>query len=988
MTQAARFLFAAVVIFAASGFAGLIYESIWAQYLKLFLGHAAYAQTMVLCLFMGGLALGAAVAARYAEKIRNPLLVYAAVELAIGLLGLFFHGIFTWAMEFHYANLLPLSSDPLIINIIKCVLALLLIGPQTILLGATFPLMTSAVLRTLPAASGDNIALLYFSNSIGAAAGVLASAFLLISWSGLPGTLFTAALINIGVALFAWLLLRSTPAAQAPEQGRYTSPSRGSPRASVLLLATALFTGLASFVYEVTWVRMLSLVLGASTHSFELMLSAFITGLALGSLAIRRWISRIDAPYRFLGYVQVLMGVFALGSLWVYGQSFEWMGALMKGIARTDQGYTVYLIASHLLCFVVMLPTTFMAGMTLPLLTHGLLREGYGERSIGAVYAWNTLGSIGGVLLAIHFLIPELGLKAALIVGAGVDMLTGIVLLCVAASTLFEPIMATAAALLFVSVATWGIVLDPRKLSSGVYRDARVQVLSDTEVISHRDGKTATISLLRQGDQRSLLTNGKPDASIKPFTGPPATDEVTGVLLAGLGMLHHPHARSAANIGLGSGVTTRMLLKNPRLQSVDTIEIEAQMVSTVRQLSDQVGEIFSDPRSRIIIDDAKSYFAANRSRYDLIIAEPSNPWVSGVASLFTAEFYRSMLRHMADDGVFVQWMQTYETDYPSISSVMHALGSAFPNYTVYSPIDGDILIVAWKNTRPREPDTALLALPGLKAEFNRVGVENMPDLEALRIGGRAVLAPLMSSIPAPENSDYYPFLDSRAARARVATTQGAALDITRLGTLPLVALLERREPPYAQTRMSQYAYTTKGASMHNAQALFQVLMHLKSETQPGTNNRIHLTILNAFCNGSTAAHRDDALSAFIDLIEATVPYLTAAESRQILTRLKQGNCLSRLGSSVETYVGLLAHALDGNGKDMRQTGERLLRLNAGNADRVSVLALDAAMVGAIMEGKPGIATALWQTHGSKTALLRPVPLGIQLTLALAMPQRQ
>lgn len=129
-----------------------------------------------------------------------------------------------------------------------------------------------------------------------------------------------------------------------------------------------------------------------------------------------------------------------------------------------------------------------------------------------------------------------------------------------------------------------------------------------------------------------------------------------------------------------------MLLKNPRLQSVDTIEIEAQMVSTVRQLSDQVGEIFSDPRSRIIIDDAKSYFAASRSRYDLIVAEPSNPWVSGVASLFTAEFYRSMLRHMTDDGVFVQWRQTYETDYPSISSVMRALGAHFQTTPCIRPL--------------------------------------------------------------------------------------------------------------------------------------------------------------------------------------------------------------------------------------------------------------------------------------------------------------
>jgi spermidine synthase len=208
-------------------------------------------------------------------------------------------------------------------------------------------------------------------------------AFLLIPWSGLPGTMHTAALINIVVALFAWLLVKSTPSPQTP-QPQLTWEYQSLPRhsaATLLLLATALFTGFASFVYEVLWVRMLSMVLGASTHAFELMLSAFITGLALGSFAVRRWISRVAAPYRFLGYVQIIMGSFALGSLWVYNQSFDWMALLMQGVARTDPGYTVFLIASHLLCFLVMLPTTFMAGMTLPLITDGLLRDGYGERS-------------------------------------------------------------------------------------------------------------------------------------------------------------------------------------------------------------------------------------------------------------------------------------------------------------------------------------------------------------------------------------------------------------------------------------------------------------------------------------------------------------------------------------------------------------------------------------------------------------------------------
>jgi len=154
MTQSARPFYLLLIVFVGSGFAGLIYESVWAQYLKLFLGHAAYAQTMVLCIFMGGLALGAWLAARYSEKIRHPLLAYAVIEVGIGLLGLIFHAGFTRAVDFHYQSLLPLTTDPFVATAIKGLLAVVLIGPQTVLLGTTFPLMTAGVLRALGAFIG------------------------------------------------------------------------------------------------------------------------------------------------------------------------------------------------------------------------------------------------------------------------------------------------------------------------------------------------------------------------------------------------------------------------------------------------------------------------------------------------------------------------------------------------------------------------------------------------------------------------------------------------------------------------------------------------------------------------------------------------------------------------------------------------------------------------------------------------------------------
>ncbi len=865
-------------------------------------------------------------------------------------------------------------------------MALALIGPQTILLGATFPLMSAGILRALPDSSGSKIALLYFSNSAGAAAGVLCAAFVLIPWSGLPGSMLSAALVNMAVALLAWLLVKSSPLrpAPAPQSAGKSHAARTRFGTPLLLLATALFTGLASFVYEVLWVRMLTMVLGASTHSFELMLSAFIAGLAFGSLAIRRRIARITQPFRFLGYVQIVMGAFALGSLWVYNQSFGWMALLMQGVARTDQGYTVVLIASHMLCFLVMLPATFMAGMTLPLITDGLLRHGHGERAIGAVYAWNTVGGIAGVLLTIHFLIPVLGLKASMVLGAGIDMMTGLALVLMAAGMTFEPLLAGAAVLTLTGLSAWGLTLDPRKMTSGVYRYARAQLPDGNEILSHRDGKTATISTLRNGNARSLLINGKPDATIMPFSAPPTGDEITSVLLAGLGMLHHPQARSVASIGLGSGVTTRVLLKNPHLQSVSTIEIEAQIVSAVHQLSDQTGEVFSDPRSRIVVDDAKSYFAATRSKFDLILAQPSNPWVSGIASLFTTEFYRRMLDHMTEQGVFVQWVQTYESDYESISSVTRALGSAFANYTVYAIGEGDLLIVAWKDKRPLEPDTALLSSPRLKAEFSRAGIEGLPDIEALRVGGRSVLEPLLLSFPAPENSDYFPFLDSRAARARIASPNGARLDVLRLSALPLIELLERRERPYRDTRMGQNPYGANATLMKNAQALHHTLMNVKPDAVINPGTRLNLGILKSFCDKTGAFGHGDALHAYVGLAVATVPFLTKPESRQLLKQLISRDCLSRIGPSAESYELLFEHVLHRNGKGMLELGRRLLDTGKVNADpRVTNLARDAAVAGAVLEGSAQTVADLWQRHGVMSGTVRDIPLDSRLMLAAA-----
>src|SRR6476659_2399942 len=372
-----------LVVFFVSGFCGLIYESVWAHYVKLMLGHAAYAQTLVLVVFIGGLALGSWLCARVAERIRNPLLGYAAIEAAIGVFALVFHWLFNRAMDWSYDQLLPAACEQATTFCgPQWALAAAMLLPQSILLGMTFPLVSSAVLRMDSTNPGHDISALYFLNSLGAVMGVLASAFLLIPTVGLPGTLMSAGVANIVISVMAYFVSKGMPA-------RLHVPAMPAPRRDtgeekpllVPLLAVAFFTGLSSFIYEIGWIRMLSLLLGASTYSFELMLATFILGLALGGWWVRNRIDAAADPIRLLAVLQLVMGLLAALSIPFYNGSYDLMAWLLSAVTRNEAGFVFFNLASTTICVLVMLPTTFCAGMTLPLITYRLLRSRTGEKS-------------------------------------------------------------------------------------------------------------------------------------------------------------------------------------------------------------------------------------------------------------------------------------------------------------------------------------------------------------------------------------------------------------------------------------------------------------------------------------------------------------------------------------------------------------------------------------------------------------------------------
>jgi len=776
-------------LFILSGISGLIYESIWSHYLKLLLGHAAYAQTLVLAIFMGGMALGAWLISRYSQRWTHLLLGYAIAEGLIGIMGLVFHPLFTGVLEVLYLSWIPALSDPAAINLLKWSLAGLLILPQSILLGATFPLMSAGIIRLYPNTPGATLGMLYFTNSLGAAVGVLFSVFVLIPAVGLPGAILSAGFLNIILALVVWLVAKDHPA-PAPVEPTAQQGDSAPSRWTAMLLTIALCSSLASFFYEIGWIRMLSLVLGSSTQAFELMLSAFILGLALGGLWIRRRLDRIAAPLRYAGYAQILMALFAAGTLLFYNASFDFMGFMIQSLNKNDGGYILFNLTSHTIALVIMLPATFMAGMTLPLFTYALLQRGAGERSIGRVYSANTVGAIIGVLLAVHVIMPAIGVKGLISLGALFDLLVGVALLALARPTLkwrWELPASAVAAVLALALITLTVRFDPLRMAAGVYRQGLPRLHANTELQYYRDGKTASIARFLSPTGRMIIaTNGKTDASIATQGAEPTSDEVTMVMAAILPLALRPDAKTVANIGFGSGMTTHNLLGADRLERVDTVEIEQAMVEGARGFGRFVERAFTDPRSRIYIDDAKTYFSSHNARYDIIISEPSNPWVSGVASLFSEEFYRYIQRHLNERGLLVQWLQLYESNLTLVSSVFQALAEHFNDYIVFNTNFGDILIIASNDGALDAFDPAILAEPKLQEQLQRVGLRSISDLNVRRIGDKKLLHPLFLAAGAPMNSDFFPYLSLNAPRSRYLGETAFAL--TDLGEAPIPVL--------------------------------------------------------------------------------------------------------------------------------------------------------------------------------------------------------
>jgi len=796
-------------LLALSGAAGLTLEVVWARHLALLLGSSAAAHATVVATFMAGLALGYAWGGRRAARWRRPLVVYGLLELSVGLWAAATPALLAvsrWAVVAALARWGAGSAGGAAAQVGVAALFLL---PPTVAMGATLPTLTALLARHEPRRAPTSVALLYAWNSAGAAAGALVAGFAVLPRLGLTHATWVAAGAEalIAGAALAWGLggraLRAAPDAHEPDsQPHPTEPDAPSPeplssRPSRELLAlsdaVALAGGLASMALQGLWFRLFGLFLGSSSDAFTVVLGAFIASVALGAALARRTRTSASAAIAVAGMV-------AAAALLVTGGLYErgpfWVGTLKAHALAAGWSFDAYTLArAGLVVALVALPATAL-GALLPLAAR--LRSAGGRAGAGAgrAFALNTVGAVLGAGLAVPVLVPAVGLSG---VFAGV-VVTATTLAGLAAVAWrrevwrrLEPSLrrpgeisglAGACALCVVLAGAAAPRWDPRVLSAGAFRgrglhDASFQAFQRrvrrSVVVFHEDGPLATVAVLERRGDRVLTVDGKPDASTRG-------DMVTQVASAHVPLLLHPGPRRALVIGLGSGVTAGSAALHPadtpsgRL-AVDVVELSPAVVEASRCFDAWSGGPLGSARGEgtvtLIEDDARSALLAAEAvgqRWDVIISEPSNPWVAGNASLFTREMFERMRGRLRPGGVLAQWIQLYETDDEALRLVVRTLRAVFPKVTAWVLYPTDLLLVA--GNAEWEPDLEGLGRrarePAVAADLARVGIDGPEGLLSLQaLGPRgvdALLAVEGNEGAAGIHTDDRPWLEFAAPR--------------------------------------------------------------------------------------------------------------------------------------------------------------------------------------------------------------------------------
>jgi len=714
-------------------------------------GTSELAVAAVLAAYMGGLALGAAAAARYAMRLRRPVLVYGVLELAIALSALSVPtGI--RLINAGYIGLLGGGGELLedgagMATLFQLGAAFAVLLPPTAFMGATLPLLARHAVRS-EAQIGSRVGVLYAVNTAGAIVGTLCAAFWLMPELGLRRTVWVGAALNGLVFVLAALLARGAASPPTPDLPTSAGRRAGSPSdgAAGWILPVVALSGAVSFAYEVLWARLLGQLLGASLDAFASMLASFLLGIALGSAcAARLATSRARAALGFgvaqLGIALTSYGAFALADR--LPELSLWIGA--------GPGAP---LASAALAAATLLPITLCIGATFPFAVRLLARSPeQAARATARAYAWNTVGAIAGALATGFVLLPHLGFAGTLGVGVAANLgLAAVTALSARPRRTRLAVAAAAAGALLLAL--------PARTPWSLLRASPVAKTSKLgEILFAAVGRSSTVLLFDEGSAYRLTTNGLSEAVVERAGMLPRSSLVHWLGL--LPSLLRPEARELLVVGLGGGSALESVPSS--IASIDVIELEPEVLNANRRMAaGRAIDPLADVRVRVHIGDARGVLQLTHKSYDAIVSQPSHPWTAGASHLYTREFFSMLRSHLKPDGVFVQWIGLRFVDEALLRSLAATLVAVFEHVEVYQPGASAGLLFAASAEPLAFLEGGGRALRAAPEDFAPFGLQRVEDLAVVRVlddlGTRALAE------GAALNTDDHNLLASRSSR--------------------------------------------------------------------------------------------------------------------------------------------------------------------------------------------------------------------------------
>lgn len=675
----------ASALFVFSGLTGLAYEIIWFKRFSVVWGNSALAQAAVVASFLLGIGLGARWLGSLADRVRNPLRWYGLAEAAIGILGLLIPLEIARLLQFAPALDSRLADQPLALSLVRCGLTFLVIGPPCILMGGTLPLLIRQFAK--PAIHVSNsTGWFYAINTLGAAAGCSLTGFVVLPRIGLFWSNALAAGLNLAIGIAAVILSKTSPSSEAPRSRPDAADENKSGAIclpSEMVYLAAAITGGAALMLQVVWTRQLALILGGSTYAFSAMLCVFLAGIGIGSLLFQRWLQKFEDG---LTVTALVLLVIALG-VWI-GQWLIWHLTIASGLVAPLRSSP---LVNDLFCLgvslVIELIPTIGMGALLPLLVQFAPphKNGVGSR-VGTVYAVNTSGSILGAVLTPLVLVPGLGVSMTTLIAVAFYLAVALLILLQRPKRdVFLLSYGIVCVLLLVLLAATSI--SPLIGSYGMYLYGfQPAAQAGAKMAFFKEGVTCNVLVVKKDGHTSLRVNGKVDASN-------SGDMETQLGLAYFPRFLRPTAQKVLVIGFGSGSTSGASLLFPNTQ-VTCCDIEPAVFEASACFADVNHSPERSGKFSIVFDDARAFLQRTTQRYDLIVSEPSNPWISGVSNLFTSEYFRMARQRLNPQGVLAQWIQGYSLSAADFALVVRTAMREFPQARLYWINEYDTLLMA------------------------------------------------------------------------------------------------------------------------------------------------------------------------------------------------------------------------------------------------------------------------------------------------------